>query len=104
MFMYVTHPRLLQNPYTSQLNPIPQKHRKLPDQDPHTLTPATRLLEKRREMLEVENGLKHQKDEFEMKMEALAQRREELARKEQQLRESLNKFDKALKVGVVTCG
>ncbi|KAJ3048948.1 Cilia- and flagella-associated protein 73 [Rhizophlyctis rosea] len=70
---------------------------KLPDQDPHTLTPATRLLEKRREMLEVENGLNHQKDEFAMKMEALAQRREELARKEQQLKESLNKFDKALK-------
>lgn len=62
------------------------------------LTPATRLLEKRREMLEVENGLAQQKEEFAMKMESLAQRRDELARKESQLKESLTKFDKFLKV------
>ncbi|KAJ3221289.1 Cilia- and flagella-associated protein 73 [Clydaea vesicula] len=61
------------------------------------LTPATRLLEKRREMLEVENGLKQQKEEFALKMESLAQRREELARKETQLKDSLTKFDKFLK-------
>ncbi len=60
------------------------------------MTPATRLLERRREMLEVENGLNKQKEEFSMKMESLSQRREELARKETQLKESLLKFDKFL--------
>ncbi|KAI9095857.1 hypothetical protein DFS34DRAFT_581995 [Phlyctochytrium arcticum] len=48
-------------------------------------------------MLEVENGLNQQKEEFAMKIESLAQRREELARKETQLKESLMKFDKFLK-------
>ncbi|KAI9203153.1 uncharacterized protein BJ171DRAFT_425735 [Polychytrium aggregatum] len=48
-------------------------------------------------MLEVESGLVQQKEEFAMKMESLAQRREELARKENQLKESLMKFDKFLK-------
>ncbi|KAJ3199347.1 Cilia- and flagella-associated protein 73 [Dinochytrium kinnereticum] len=48
-------------------------------------------------MLEVENGLNQQKEEFAMKMESLSQRREELARKESQLKESLMKFDKFLK-------
>lgn len=47
-------------------------------------------------MLEVENGLFKQKEEFSMKMESLSQRREELARKETQLKESLLKFDKFL--------
>ncbi len=37
--------------------------------------------------------------EFQMKMETLQQRRDELERKEQQLKESLLKFDKFLKVG-----
>ncbi|KAI8801735.1 hypothetical protein BJ742DRAFT_749399 [Cladochytrium replicatum] len=48
-------------------------------------------------MLEVENGLNQQKEEFAMKMESLSQRREELGRKEMQLKESLMKFDKFLK-------
>ena len=54
------------------------------------------MLERRREMLEVESGLSKQKEEFSMKMESLSQRREELARKETQLKESLLKFDKFL--------
>ncbi|KAJ3316424.1 Cilia- and flagella-associated protein 73 [Blyttiomyces sp. JEL0837] len=70
---------------------------KVPEQEDHDLTPATRLLEKRREMQEVENGLIQQKEEFNMKMESLTQRREELSRKETQLKESLVKFDKFLK-------
>ncbi|KAI8919546.1 hypothetical protein BC831DRAFT_481471 [Entophlyctis helioformis] len=70
---------------------------KVPEQEDHDLTPATRLLERRREMLEVETGLTKQKEEFAMKMESLTQRREELARKETQLKESLLKFDKFLK-------
>lgn len=50
----------------------------------------------------MENGLNQQKEEFAMKIESLAQRREELARKETQLKESLMKFDKFLKVYIET--
>jgi len=70
---------------------------KLPEREDEHLTPATRLLEKRREMTEVEQALNAQKEEFQMKMESLQQRREELERKEYQLKESLLKFDKFLK-------
>ncbi|XP_025105909.1 coiled-coil domain-containing protein 42 homolog [Pomacea canaliculata] len=70
---------------------------KMPDREDDHLTPATRLLEKRREMAEVEQALAAQKEEFQMKMESLQQRREELERKEYQLKESLLKFDKFLK-------
>ncbi|KAJ3107718.1 Cilia- and flagella-associated protein 73 [Phlyctochytrium planicorne] len=88
----------IQFPITHLFEPSnPPVSRKVPEQEDHDLTPATRLLEKRREMLEVENGLNQQKEEFAMKMESLSQRREELARKEAQLKESLMKFDKFLK-------
>lgn len=70
---------------------------KMPEQEDDHLTPATRLLEKRREMGEVEQALAAQKEEFQMKMESLQQRREELERKEFHLKESLLKFDKFLK-------
>jgi len=70
---------------------------KMPERDDDHLTPATRLLEKRREMAEVEQALAAQKEEFQMKMESLQQRRDELERKEHQLKESLLKFDKFLK-------
>jgi len=69
----------------------------MPEREDDHLTPATRLLEKRREMAEVEQALTAQKEEFQMKMESLQQRREELERKEYQLKESLLKFDKFLK-------
>lgn len=62
--------------------------RSVPVQDEHDLTPATRLLENRREMQEVETGLARQKDQFSMKMDSLNQRREELVRKEVQLKVS----------------
>lgn len=70
---------------------------KVPDEEDHNLTPATRLLEKRREMLEVENGLNSQKEEFQKRMESLSQKRLELAKKEETLKGSLVKFDKFLK-------
>ncbi len=98
----------------------------MPERESDHLTPATRLLEKRREMAEVEQALATQKEvsglnfqmeltsksdhgcivcnlpiaiqEFQMKMETLQQRREELERKEENLKESLLKFDKFLKV------
>jgi len=70
---------------------------KMPEREDDHLTPATRLLEKRREMQEVEQALAAQKEEFQMKMESLQQRREELERKEYSLKEHLLKFDHFLK-------
>ncbi|KAM4807523.1 cilia- and flagella-associated protein 73 [Rhinophrynus dorsalis] len=70
---------------------------KMPDREDDFLTPATRLLEKRREMVEVEQALNTQKEEFQMKTESLQQRRTELQHKEEKLKDSLFKFDKFLK-------
>uniref|UniRef100_A0A8C5LWP7 Cilia and flagella associated protein 73 n=1 Tax=Leptobrachium leishanense TaxID=445787 RepID=A0A8C5LWP7_9ANUR len=70
---------------------------KMPDREDDFLTSATRLLEKRREMTEVEQALNSQKEEFQMKTESLQQRRTELEHKEEKLKDSLFKFDKFLK-------
>ncbi|RMZ93256.1 coiled-coil domain-containing protein [Brachionus plicatilis] len=70
---------------------------KMPEKEEDHLTPATKLLEKRREMGEVETALAAEKEEFQMKMESLSQRRIELEKKEMQLKESVIKFDKFLK-------
>jgi len=69
---------------------------KMPEREGDNLTSATRLLEKRREMAEVDQALAAQKEEFQMKMESLQQRQAELERKEFMLKESLLKFDKFL--------
>ncbi|KAG8455665.1 hypothetical protein GDO86_001743 [Hymenochirus boettgeri] len=69
----------------------------MPDREDDFLTSATRLLEKRREMAEVEQALSTQKEEFQMKAESLQQRRTELEQKEEKLKDSLFKFDKFLK-------
>lgn len=70
---------------------------KMPEKEEDHLTQATRLLEKRREMGEVENALVAEKEEFQMKMDSLNQRKQELEKKELQLKESVVKFDKFLK-------
>jgi len=70
---------------------------KMPERDEKHVSPATRLLEKRRETEEVEHALAAQKEEFSMKMEGLEQRRQELERKERQMKLSLLKFDRFLK-------
>ncbi|KAI3378549.1 hypothetical protein SNEBB_003427 [Seison nebaliae] len=70
---------------------------KMPDQEDEYLTPATRLLEKRREMADVEAALNAQKEEFRMKMEGIQQRKEDLDRKEVRLKEDVAKFDQYLK-------
>lgn len=70
----------------------------MPEQQSDALTPATRLLEKKREMAQVEAALVVQKEEFQLKMETLQQRRDELERKEKNLKEQLLKFEKFLKV------
>ncbi|KAI5089635.1 coiled-coil domain-containing protein 42 like-2-like, partial [Silurus meridionalis] len=58
---------------------------------------VTRLLEKRKEIKDVDGVLKTQRQEFALKREALRQRREELKKKEENLKDSLLKFDKFLK-------
>ncbi|KAI6658529.1 Coiled-coil domain-containing protein 42-like [Oopsacas minuta] len=70
---------------------------KMPDREEDHLLPATRLLDKRRKILEVDNALAAQRDDFKMKLEALRQRKEELERREKQLKDTLQMYDKYLK-------
>ncbi|XP_060768912.1 coiled-coil domain-containing protein 42 homolog [Neoarius graeffei] len=58
---------------------------------------VTRLLDKRRQIKDVDSVLRTQRREFEMKRESLRQRREKLKKKEEDLKDSLLKFDKFLK-------
>ncbi|XP_043846174.1 cilia- and flagella-associated protein 73 [Dromiciops gliroides] len=61
------------------------------------ISQATQLLEKKQEMVEMEEALQAKKEEFQVKMSALKQRRETLEQKENALRESVVRFDKFLK-------
>eukprot|EP00505_MAST-04D_sp_SCG-Rhode-Island_P002786 Stramenopile-MAST_4_protein_2786 len=68
---------------------------------PQTLTldhvsPATRLLEKRRQMFEVQEALNAQKEDFQRREEAFRRREEGLRQKDLELQESLIKFNKFL--------
>ncbi|OQR84135.1 hypothetical protein ACHHYP_13844 [Achlya hypogyna] len=68
---------------------------------PQTLTldhvsPATRLLEKRRQMFEVQEALDAQKEEFSRREDAFRRREEGLRKKDLELQESLIKFNKFL--------
>uniref|UniRef100_A0A7S0X210 DUF4200 domain-containing protein n=1 Tax=Mantoniella antarctica TaxID=81844 RepID=A0A7S0X210_9CHLO len=68
---------------------------------PHTLVlehvaPATRLLEKRRQMFEVQESLEAQKLEFRVKEEGFKRREETLKKKDLDLQESLIRFSKFL--------
>jgi hypothetical protein len=68
---------------------------------PQTLTldhvsPATRLLEKRRQMFEVQEALDAQKEEFARREEAFRRREEGLRQNDLELQESLIKFNKFL--------
>ena len=68
---------------------------------PHTLVlehvrPATRLLEKRRQMFEVQENLETHKMEFNRKEEVLKRREEGLKKKDLVLQESLIRFSKFL--------
>jgi len=68
---------------------------------PQTLTldhvsPATRLLEKRRQMFEVQEALEAQKEEFARREDAFRRREEALRKKDLELQESLIKFNKFL--------
>eukprot|EP00891_Asterochloris_glomerata_P002546 jgi/Astpho2/2546/e_gw1.00048.126.1_t len=68
---------------------------------PHTLvlehvSPATRLLEKRRQMFEVQEALEQQKQEFNNKEEVFKRREDGLKKKDLELQESLIRFSKFL--------
>ncbi|XP_072352216.1 coiled-coil domain-containing protein 42 homolog isoform X2 [Scyliorhinus torazame] len=71
-------------------------HNNMPE---HTQLPSasfTALLEKRQELAEVEASLVTQKEEFQVKFTLLQQRREDLNKKEEELKLSIIKFDKFL--------
>ncbi|XP_060105751.1 cilia- and flagella-associated protein 73 isoform X1 [Heteronotia binoei] len=70
---------------------------KIPEKEDDLLPAGCCLLEKRRELAEVEQALLAQKEEFQMKMESLQHRQQELESKEKQLKEAVLKFDKFLK-------
>jgi DNA repair exonuclease SbcCD ATPase subunit len=60
------------------------------------VSPATRLLEKRRQMFEVQEALNAQKEEFGRREDAFRRREDGLRRKDLELQESLIKFNKFL--------
>merc|ERR1719375_1538685 len=57
---------------------------------------ATRLLEKRRQMFEVQEALEAQKEEFARREDAFRRREEALRRKDLELQEALIKYNKFL--------
>ncbi|KAJ8415470.1 hypothetical protein AAFF_G00424500 [Aldrovandia affinis] len=67
------------------------------------VTGATRLLGKRSEMKEVEQALAAQKEEFQIRMESVRHCKNDLAAKEERLKESLLKFDIFLKENDSKC-
>ncbi|CAH8443769.1 unnamed protein product [Schistosoma turkestanicum] len=68
-----------------------------PADEDRNLTSSTKLLEKYKELKNVQSGLMAKKDEFRVKMEAIQKRREDLEKKECELKESLIKFDQFFK-------
>ncbi|KAM6120070.1 cilia- and flagella-associated protein 73 [Phoenicopterus ruber ruber] len=77
--------------------------RMVPAWDAAALLPSTRLLLKRREVAEVERALQSQREhpavpqDFRQRMECLAQRQQQLGRREEQLRDVILKFNAFLK-------
>lgn len=60
------------------------------------VSPATRLLEKRRQMFEVQEALDAQKEEFSRREEAFRRREDQLRKRDLELQDSLIKFNKFL--------
>eukprot|EP00164_Ancoracysta_twista_P001627 GFYU01002136.1.p1 GENE.GFYU01002136.1~~GFYU01002136.1.p1 ORF type:complete len:307 (-),score=126.93 GFYU01002136.1:266-1186(-) len=67
------------------------------------VSPATHLLEKRRQMFEVQEALDAQKDEFARKEEGFKKREEQLKKRDIELQESLIKFNKFLQENEAKC-
>jgi hypothetical protein len=72
--------------YNKTLNTVPQTL--MMDH----VTPATRLLEKRRQMFEVQEALNAQNEEFSRREDAFRRREEGLRRKDLELQESIIKW------------
>ncbi|XP_070619078.1 cilia- and flagella-associated protein 73 isoform X1 [Erythrolamprus reginae] len=70
---------------------------KIPEKENDFLPSSCCLLEKQRELSEVEKTFTATKEEFQKKMEYLQQRRQKLGHKEGQLKQAILKFDKFLK-------
>nr|XP_019589473.1 PREDICTED: cilia- and flagella-associated protein 73 isoform X2 [Rhinolophus sinicus] len=70
--------------------------KKIPEQNADHFPPVLRLLEKRQELADADRGLRAQKEVFQATMAALKQRREQLEKKEQELKGSFVRFDKFL--------
>lgn len=66
-------------------------------QEDTKLTPATRLLAKKREMADVEVELVDAKERFALRMEKLKHRQEKLSANENKLSQSLHEYDKYLR-------
>ena len=74
-----------------------KRNRNLPQQlTLDHVSPATRLLEKRRQMFEVQEALDAQKDEFQRREATFKRREDMLKKKDLELQESLIKFNKFL--------
>ncbi|XP_029916585.1 coiled-coil domain-containing protein 42 homolog [Myripristis murdjan] len=70
---------------------------KLPEGERDLMTGATQMLEKRREIIEVDKQLEAHREDSELKRKSLRQRRDEVLKREDKLKESLLNFDKFLK-------
>ncbi|CAH8442395.1 unnamed protein product [Schistosoma haematobium] len=68
-----------------------------PADEDRNLTNSTKLLEKYKELKNVQSALTAKKEEFRVKMECVQRRREDLEKKECELKESLIKFDQFFK-------
>ncbi|CAH8475677.1 unnamed protein product [Schistosoma bovis] len=68
-----------------------------PADEDRNLTNSTKLLEKYKELKNVQSALTAKKEEFRVKMECMQRRREDLEKKECELKESLIKFDQFFK-------
>jgi hypothetical protein len=62
------------------------------------VSPATRLLEKRRQMFEVQEALETQKEEFARREELFKRREEALRKQDLELQQQLIRFNKFLQV------
>ena len=63
---------------------------------PNHACTATRILEKRRQLLEIQDALEEQKDDFARKVDAFQRREDALRKKDLRLQDSLIKFNKFL--------
>ena len=64
----------------------------------NTFTAATRLLEKRREMLEVHNTLKSKRDEFQERLRTIKEKEASLSHKRNELTDNIIELDKFIGV------